>query len=132
MDLLYAGGADNDVGKIYMVSGPVVVSTEIEGAAMYELVRVGPQRLVGEIIKLEGDKATIQVRQVLFAGHAGIQPLSGVCHISPNWCPCPALRRCSPGAARAFAASRHLLIRVVSKSSIVRRALCPLPPRQDC
>ena len=44
-----------------MVSGPVVVAVEIEGAAMYELVRVGPQRLVGEIIKLEGDKATIQV-----------------------------------------------------------------------
>ena len=28
---------------------------------MYELVRVGGDRLVGEIIKLEGDKATIQV-----------------------------------------------------------------------
>lgn len=63
MDQLSAltGIKDNEVGKIYMVSGPVVVSTEIEGAAMYELVRVGPQRLVGEIIKLEGDKATIQV-----------------------------------------------------------------------
>eukprot|EP01050_Picozoa_sp_SAG11_P004693 SAG11_NODE_306_length_10992_cov_46.270816_2_plen_76_part_00 len=33
--------------------GVVVVAVEIEGAAMYELVRVGPQRLVGEIIKLE-------------------------------------------------------------------------------
>ena len=31
------------------------------GAAMYELVRVGHDKLVGEIIRLEGDKATIQV-----------------------------------------------------------------------
>ncbi len=32
-----------------------------EGAAMYELVRVGPDNLIGEIIRLEGDNATIQV-----------------------------------------------------------------------
>lgn len=31
------------------------------GAAMYELVRVGHSELVGEIIRLEGDFATIQV-----------------------------------------------------------------------
>ena len=31
------------------------------GAAMYELVRVGHDELVGEIIRLEGDMATIQV-----------------------------------------------------------------------
>lgn len=31
------------------------------GAAMYELVRVGHSELVGEIIRLEGDMATIQV-----------------------------------------------------------------------
>lgn len=31
------------------------------GAAMYELVRVGHGELVGEIIRLEGDMATIQV-----------------------------------------------------------------------
>ena len=30
------------------------------GSAMYELVRVGAQELVGEIIRLEGDTATIQ------------------------------------------------------------------------
>lgn len=32
------------------------------GASMYELVRVGPDKLIGEIIRLEGDNATIQVR----------------------------------------------------------------------
>jgi V-type H+-transporting ATPase subunit A len=43
------------------VSGPLVVGTALSGAAMYELVRVGHQLLVGEIIKLEGDTASIQV-----------------------------------------------------------------------
>lgn len=33
----------------------------MSGAAMYELVRVGHDELVGEIIRLEGDMATIQV-----------------------------------------------------------------------
>ena len=39
----------------------VVVAESMSGAAMYELVRVGHQKLVGEIIKLEGDNASIQV-----------------------------------------------------------------------
>ena len=33
----------------------------MEGSAMYELVRVGHQELVGEIIRLEGNTSTIQV-----------------------------------------------------------------------
>lgn len=44
------------------VSGPVVIADKMDGAAMYELVRVGPDSLIGEIIRLEGDSATIQVR----------------------------------------------------------------------
>lgn len=50
-------------GKIKKVSGPVVVAENMGGAAMYELVRVGEGRLIGEIIRLEGDNATIQVIQ---------------------------------------------------------------------
>lgn len=42
------------------VSGPVVVADGMGGAAMYELVRVGHDNLIGEIIRLEGDSATIQ------------------------------------------------------------------------
>lgn len=48
-------------GRIYSVSGPVVIAEKMAGAAMYELVRVGSKELVGEIIRLEGDTATIQV-----------------------------------------------------------------------
>lgn len=50
------------MGLVKKVSGPVVVAENMYGAAMYELVRVGSDRLIGEIIRLEGDTATIQVR----------------------------------------------------------------------
>ena len=39
----------------------VVIADNMSGSAMYELVRVGHSELVGEIIRLEGDRATIQV-----------------------------------------------------------------------
>lgn len=39
----------------------VVIAEKMLGSAMYELVRVGNSELVGEIIRLDGDKATIQV-----------------------------------------------------------------------
>ncbi len=46
---------------IRKVSGPVVVASNMGGSAMYELVRVGGDKLIGEIIRLEGDNATLQV-----------------------------------------------------------------------
>jgi len=46
---------------ISRISGPVVVATGLEGAQMYDVVRIGELGLVGEIIRLEGNKATIQV-----------------------------------------------------------------------
>jgi len=48
-------------GTILKVAGPLVVAEQMSGAAMYELVRVGNEKLVGEIIKLEMDQAYIQV-----------------------------------------------------------------------
>ncbi len=47
-------------GKIFKVSGPLVVAENMAGAKMYELVKVGWDKLVGEVIKLEGDTASIQ------------------------------------------------------------------------
>jgi V-type H+-transporting ATPase subunit A len=52
---------ESDYGFVFKVSGPLVVADGMSGAAMYELVRVGHSKLVGEIIKLEGDTASIQV-----------------------------------------------------------------------
>ncbi|XP_053213071.1 V-type proton ATPase catalytic subunit A-like isoform X2 [Panonychus citri] len=48
-------------GYVQGVSGCVVVAEAMAGAAMFELVRVGHDELVGEIIRLESDLATIQV-----------------------------------------------------------------------
>ncbi|GLE03228.1 hypothetical protein PINS_up012107 [Pythium insidiosum] len=50
-----------DFGYVYKVSGPLVIAENMLGAAMYELVRVGHDKLVGEIIKLDGTNASIQV-----------------------------------------------------------------------
>ncbi|KAL5490117.1 VMA1 [Sanghuangporus weigelae] len=48
-------------GQVFGVSGPVVVAENMTGSAMYELVRVGHDELVGEVIRIDADKATIQV-----------------------------------------------------------------------
>ncbi|MBI5206533.1 MAG: V-type ATP synthase subunit A [Candidatus Firestonebacteria bacterium] len=48
-------------GKICKISGPVVIAKEMLGAKMYDVVKVGELGLIGEIIRLEADKATIQV-----------------------------------------------------------------------
>ncbi|GAA6037114.1 hypothetical protein JCM8097_008742 [Rhodosporidiobolus ruineniae] len=52
---------ESKFGQVFSVSGPVVIAEKMAGAAMYELVRVGHDELVGEIIRIDGDKATIQV-----------------------------------------------------------------------
>lgn len=48
--------------KTYFYHILVVTAEKMSGSAMYELVRVGYYELVGEIIRLEGDMATIQVK----------------------------------------------------------------------
>mmetsp|Transcript_157175 Transcript_157175/g.286189 ORF Transcript_157175/g.286189 Transcript_157175/m.286189 type:complete len:604 (-) Transcript_157175:155-1966(-) len=48
-------------GTVMKVAGPLVQAENMSGTKMFEVVRVGPQNLVGEIIKLEGDTAYIQV-----------------------------------------------------------------------
>ena len=48
-------------GSISKITGPVVVAAGMTGAKMYDVVRVGSQGLMGEVIRLEADRATIQV-----------------------------------------------------------------------
>ena len=43
------------------ISGPVAVAKDLEGAQMFDVVRIGEMGLVGEIIRLEGNSAQIQV-----------------------------------------------------------------------
>ena len=49
------------MGYIYSINGPVVTADNMTGFAMREMVMVGNKKLIGEIIILEGDRATIQV-----------------------------------------------------------------------
>ena len=49
------------MGKVIKVSGPLVVATGLADANMSDVVRVGPQRLIGEILTMSGDTANIQV-----------------------------------------------------------------------
>jgi V/A-type H+/Na+-transporting ATPase subunit A len=52
------------------ISGSVVVATDVDDAEMYHVVRIGDLGLLGEIIRLEGNKATIQV----YEDTTGIKP----------------------------------------------------------
>jgi V/A-type H+-transporting ATPase subunit A len=48
-------------GSITRISGPVVIAGSMHGSKMYDVVRVGDAELSGEVIRLEGDEAVIQV-----------------------------------------------------------------------
>ncbi|MFA5635446.1 MAG: V-type ATP synthase subunit A, partial [Anaerovoracaceae bacterium] len=48
-------------GRIVKVSGPLVVAEGMQNADMFDVVRVGDQGLIGEIIEMRGDAASIQV-----------------------------------------------------------------------
>ena len=48
-------------GKIIKVSGPLVVADGLSDASMADVVRVGDQKLIGEILTMTGDRASIQV-----------------------------------------------------------------------
>jgi V/A-type H+-transporting ATPase subunit A len=58
------------LGKITRITGPVVIARDMKGSEMYELVKVGEEGLIGEIIGLTEDKATIQV----YEETSGIKP----------------------------------------------------------
>uniref|UniRef100_A0A8B9BJG8 H(+)-transporting two-sector ATPase n=1 Tax=Anser brachyrhynchus TaxID=132585 RepID=A0A8B9BJG8_9AVES len=75
------------LGAVHGVSGPVVTATRMAGAAMYELVRVGHAELVGEIIRLEGDMATLQVYEETCILAAPPVPVPRPPLPSPSSCP---------------------------------------------
>lgn len=48
-------------GSVVKVAGPLVVAQGMRDANMFDVVRVSSQRLIGEIIEMHGDRASIQV-----------------------------------------------------------------------
>ncbi len=61
---------DKKAGEIIKVAGPLVIATGMKDAKMYEVARVGTERLMGEVIRLNDDEAAIQV----YEETAGIGP----------------------------------------------------------
>ena len=51
------------MGKIWRVSGPLVIADAMKGSQVYEVVEIGEEGLVGEIVGLEGNKAIIQAHE---------------------------------------------------------------------
>ena len=60
------------VGPIVVkVSGPIVTARGMDAAQMFEVVKVGEDGLIGEVVRLDGDKATIQVYEDTTLLHSG-------------------------------------------------------------
>ena len=56
--------------KIYSVNGPVVKVTGGRGLAMKDMVYVGSEQLIGEVVSVDGDMTTVQV----YEDTAGLEP----------------------------------------------------------
>ena len=56
--------------KIYSVNGPVVKATGGRGLAMKDMVYVGSEQLIGEVVSVDGDMTTVQV----YEDTAGLEP----------------------------------------------------------
>jgi V/A-type H+-transporting ATPase subunit A len=62
------------IGKVAKIVGPVIIAKGVQNAKMLDLVEVGEDHLVGEIVKLEGDRAAIQV----YEETTGLAPQSNI------------------------------------------------------
>ena len=63
-------------GKITRISGPIVYAEGLDGCGLYDVVDVGEAKLIGEIIRLEQGKATIQVYEDDTGMHVGEKVVS--------------------------------------------------------
>ena len=48
-------------GKIVKVSGPLIIAENLADVEMYDVVKVSEKKLIGEVIELRNDRASIQV-----------------------------------------------------------------------
>ncbi|HEX2728563.1 MAG TPA: V-type ATP synthase subunit A [Rubrobacteraceae bacterium] len=55
------GSSETQPGAVWRAAGPVVVATGLERARLYNVVYVGHERLLGEVIRLDGDRSVVQV-----------------------------------------------------------------------
>jgi len=69
-------------GALYRIAGPIVVATGLH-ARMYDVVRVGNEKLMGEVIQIEGEKIVIQV----YEDTSGIRPGEGFLSVASQIMP---------------------------------------------
>ena len=69
MEANEADAARQPAGTLYRIAGPVVVAKGLS-ARMYDVVRVGHEKLMGEVIQIDGEKRIIQV----YEDTSGIKP----------------------------------------------------------
>ncbi|MGA2977190.1 MAG: V-type ATP synthase subunit A [Spirochaetia bacterium] len=63
-------------GKVIRINGPIVKATGLGGSGLYDVVEIGEKKLIGEIIRLEGDTATIQIYEDNTGMHVGESAVS--------------------------------------------------------
>ena len=81
------------MGKIVKVSGPLVVATGMQDANMADVVRVGEQHLIGEILTMNGDSAAIQVYEETSGIGPGAEVISTGAPLSVELGPGPTIAR---------------------------------------
>lgn len=64
-------GNMNSTGKVVRIAGPVVGAAGLEGACLFDMIRVGNLGLVGEVIRLSGGLTTIQVYEEITGVRVG-------------------------------------------------------------
>lgn len=84
---------------ITKVAGPLVIANGMRDAKMYEVVRVANEKLVGEVIELHGDTASIQV----YEETSGVKPGEPVI-LTDKRSPSSSLQASSPLSSMAFSA----------------------------
>ena len=64
-------------GRVTRINGPIIRATGLGGSGLYDVVEMGEKRLIGEIIRLEGDLATIQIYEDNTGMRAIIEDIGG-------------------------------------------------------
>ena len=68
-------------GVIKKVAGPLVIAEGMRDANMFDVVRVSKERLIGEIIEMHGDQASIQVYEETAGLGPGVNRSTIICRI---------------------------------------------------
>lgn len=100
-------------GKIRKVSGPLVIAEGMREADLFDVVRVGPKKLIGEIIEMHGDRASIQVYEETAGLGRGDKVVSTGAPLSVELGP-GLLTNIFDGIQRPLEAMRERLVRIWS------------------